>query len=191
MTRRARRPKPDAAAPPPAPRPEPDAGEAAALAPDGDVVPVVAFRVGPIECAADVFAVRRIVPYEPPAPDRGGRPAPYREGSVRVGEEAVPVLDLRKRFSLADAAVGPETRIVIVEGASGPVGLVVDAARDVLRVASGAIAPPSAAVHGLDARYVQGIIRLPGRSLVLLRTARLLASTERIVLEPAREEEHG
>lgn len=182
---------------------------------EDDVVPVVAFRVGPHEFAADVFSVRRIVGYQQPAapdgrgpdgfavvaPPAGSRPdtsaaavrgaSPFHEGTIQLGDRAVPVIDLRKRFSLADAAVRPETRILIVEGEAGPVGLVVDAAREFLRVAAGAIAPPPAAVHGLDARYVQGIIRLPDRSLVLLRTARLLASTERIVLEPTGREGYG
>jgi purine-binding chemotaxis protein CheW len=153
------------------------------------VVPVVAFRVGPLEFAADVFAVRRIVPYAPPAAAPGA--PPFHEGTIQVGDRAVPVIDLRKRFSLGDAEVRPDTRIMIVESEAGPVGLVVDAARELLRVGAGAIAPPPAAVHGLDARYVQGIIRLPDRSLVLLRTARLLASTEPIMLEATGREEHG
>ena len=156
---------------------------------DGDVVPVVAFRVGPLEFAADVFVVRRIVGYEPPAASPGA--APFQEGTIRVGDQRLPVMDLRKRFSLADAEVRPDTRILIVEGEAGPVGLVVDAAHELLRVASGAIAPPPPAVHGLDARYVQGIIRLADRRLVLLRTARLLASSERIVLEATGREGHG
>ena len=157
--------------------------------PEGDIIPVVAFRVGPHEFAADVFAVRRILRYEAPTAMQGA--PPFHEGTIRVGEQPVPVIDLRKRFSLAEAPVGEQTRIVLVEGEAGPVGLVVDEARELLRVTAGAIAPPPAAVHGLDAQYVQGIIGLPGRSIVVLRTQRLVSSTERIALEPAGREAHG
>jgi chemotaxis signal transduction protein len=38
-------------------------------------------------------------------------------------------------------------------------------------------------VRGLAAEYVQGIVTLPGRTIILLQTARLLTSRERIALE--------
>ncbi len=158
---------------------------------EGDVVQVVAFRVGPYEFAADVFTVRRVVRYEAPA--RAREAPPFTEGWVRVGDRDVAVLDLRKRFAVGGggAGAGDGTRIVVVEGEAGPVGLVVDEAREVLKVPAGAVEPPPPRVHGLDAGYVQGIIRLPDRSLVLLRIQRLLTSTERIALEPDREKTHG
>lgn len=163
----------------------------AGVASDGDLIQVVAFRVGGHEFAADVFHVQRVLRYELPTPVRNA--PPYHEGVIQVRGAALPVIDLRKRFALADAPVCDETRIMMVEAdeGSGAVGLVVDAASGVLRVRADAVGPPPPVVHGLAAEYVQGIIRLPERSLVLLRTARLLHSTERIVLEQSGGEAHG
>jgi purine-binding chemotaxis protein CheW len=62
-------------------------------------------------------------------------------------------------------------------------GAVVDAVREVLRVGAAQVSPPPPVVRGLAAEYIQGIISLPGRTIILLQTARLLTATERIALE--------
>ncbi len=59
----------------------------------------------------------------------------------------------------------------------------VDAVLEVLRVAAAAVAPPPAVVRGLAAEYIQGIITIGARTVILLQTARLLTSAERIALE--------
>ncbi len=71
--------------------------------------------------------------------------------------------------------------VLEVEGAA--VGAVVDAVLEVLRVPVARIAPPPPVVRGLAAEYVQGVITLPGRTIVLLQAGRLLTSKERIALE--------
>jgi purine-binding chemotaxis protein CheW len=148
----------------------------------GDDVQVVVFRVGGQEFAFNIFQVQRIVPYETPAP-LPQAPA-FLEGVIPGKGGVVPVIDLRKRFSLPHAPVEAETRIMVVECDGAPVGAVVDRVVEVLRVAAARIAPPPPVVRGLAAEYIQGVIALPGRTIILLQAARVLTSAERLALEP-------
>ena len=142
---------------------------------------VVVFRVGGHEFAFDIFQVQRILRYEPPAA-LPKSPA-FLEGVLQIEGGVVPVIDLRKRFELPHAPLGPETRTMVVEADGGAVGVVVDAVSEVLRVAAGAVTPPPPVVRGLAAAYIQGIITQPSRTVVLLHAGRLLSSAERIKLK--------
>ena len=156
----------------------------------GDTFQVVVFRVGGHEFAFNIFQVQRIVGYKPPA--ALPKAPPFLEGVLQVERAVVPVIDLRKRFELPHAPLGSETRIMVVEADGSVVGVVVDAVIEVLRVSAEAVAPPPAVVRGLAAAYVQGIVALPSRTVVLLHAGRLLTSAERIALqEIGAEAAHG
>lgn len=147
----------------------------------GDDIQVVVFRVGGQEFAFNVFHVRRILRHEAPSP-LPKAPA-FLEGILQVQGAVVPVIDLRKRFELADARTREETRMMVIECEGLIVAVVVDAVLEVLRISSEAVTMPPAVVRGLAAEYIQGIISVGARMVVLLQTARLLTSTERIALE--------
>ncbi len=156
----------------------------------GDDIQVVGFKVGGQEFAFNVFHVQRILRWEDPAP-LPKAPA-FLEGVLQVQGAVVPVIDLRKRFEIADAQVREETRLVVVEVEGLTVAAVVDAVLEVRRVAAEAVTPPPGIVRGLAAEYIQGIITVGQRTIVLLQTARLLTSAERIALEQAHPEPvHG
>jgi purine-binding chemotaxis protein CheW len=156
----------------------------------GDTFQVVVFRVGGHEFGFNIFQVQRIIRYEAPA--ALPKAPPFLEGVLQVERQVVPVIDLRKRFELPHAPLGAETRIMIVEADGAVVGAVVDAVTEVLRVSADAVSPPPPVVRGLAAAYVQGILSLPSRTVVLLHAGRLLNSAERIALqEIGAETAHG
>ena len=156
----------------------------------GDTFQVVVFRVGGHEFAFNIFQVQRIVGYAAPAA-LPKAPA-FLEGVLQIERAVVPVIDLRKRFELPHAPIGPETRIMVVEVDGAAIGAVVDAVVEVLRVAADAVTPPPPVVRGLAATYVQGILTYPSRTVVLLHAGRLLNSAERIALqEIGAETAHG
>lgn len=147
-----------------------------------DDIQVVTFRVGPQEFALDISQVERILRYEKPAalpnaPD-------FLEGVVRYGGGAIPVVDLRKRLELA-AAIGDETRLMVLSLDGQRIGVLVDQVREVMRVDSTTIAAPPPMVRGLAAAYISGIITEGERTVVLLNALRLLSSTERQALQAA------
>lgn len=156
----------------------------------GDDFQVVIFRVGGQEFAFNVFDVQRILRWAQPSPLP--KAPPFLEGVLQVQGRVVPVIDLRKRFEVKDAAVREETRNVVVELEGLTVAVVVDAVLEVRRVPADAVTPPPPVVRGLAAEYIQGIISVGQRTIVLLQPARLLTSAERIELEAAHPEPvHG
>ncbi len=152
----------------------------------GDDIQVVVFRVGGQDFAFNVFHVQRILRYEAPSP-LPKAPA-FLEGVLQVGGVVVPVIDLRKRFELKAAAQKEETRTIVLDAEGLVVATVVDAVLEVMRVSAESVTPPPAVVRGLAADYIQGIITLGARTVVLLQTAKLLTSKERIHLEAVQAE---
>lgn len=147
-----------------------------------DDIQVVTFRVGPQEFALDISQVERILRYEKPA--ALPKAPEFLEGVVRYGGTAIPVVDLRKRLEL-DAAIGDETRLMVLSLDGQRIGALVDQVREVMRVDSTTIAAPPPMVRGLAAAYISGIITEGERTVVLLNALKLLSSTERQALQAA------
>ena len=148
----------------------------------GDDVQLVTFKVAGQDFAFNIFQVERILRYEAPAalpkaPD-------FLEGVLRYQGTAVPLVDLRKRLGVA-APLREETRSVILEWEGGKLGVVVDAVTEVLQVAASEITSPPRIVKGLAAEYITGIVVKDGRTIIVLNTARLLSSQEKLALETA------
>lgn len=148
----------------------------------GDDVQLVTFKVAGQDFAFNIFQVERILRYEAPAalpkaPD-------FLEGVLRYQGIAVPLVDLRKRLGVA-APLREETRTVILEWEGGKLGAVVDAVTEVLQVAASEITSPPRIVKGLAAEYITGIVVKDGRTIIVLNTARLLSSQEKLALETA------
>jgi purine-binding chemotaxis protein CheW len=148
----------------------------------GDDVQLVTFKVGGQDFAFNIFQVERILRYEAPAPLP--RAPDFLEGVLRYQGIAVPLVDLRKRLGVA-APLREETRTVILEWEGGKLGAVVDAVTEVLQVAAPEITSPPKIVKGLAAEYIAGLVVKDGRTIIVLNTARLLSSQEKVALEMA------
>lgn len=146
----------------------------------GDDVQLVTFKVGGQDFAFNIFQVERILRYEAPAPLP--KAPDFLEGVLRYAGAAVPLIDLRKRLG-APAPLREETRTVILEWEGAKIGVVVDAVTEVLHVAANEVTAPPNIVKGLAAEYIAGIVVREGRTVIVLNTARLLNSTEKLVLE--------
>jgi purine-binding chemotaxis protein CheW len=146
-------------------------------------IQLVTFRVGGEEFGLDVFAVHEILRHTAVTPVPK---APlFVEGVLDVRGALVPVVDLRKRFEVAEVGTDDDTRIVLVDFQGERLGLVVDAVTEVLRVPETAVLPPPKYVAGLAAEFIRGIVRLEGRLIVLVEMDRILGSAERISLQAA------
>jgi len=133
--------------------------------------------------ALDVFAVERVLRYT--TPRHLPNSASWLNGVIAVGDRLVPVLDLRERLGLPAPAAPESARIVVVTLDDGAVGLVVDAVHEVTSVEPMAIEEAPAVYRGLARDFVLGIVRRGERLHVLLDVARLVTSTERIVMREA------
>ncbi len=148
----------------------------------GDDVQLVTFKVAGQDFAFNIFQVERILRYEAPAPLP--KAPDFLEGVLRYQAAAVPLIDLRKRLGVA-AAHREETRTVILEWDGAKIGVVVDAVTEVLQVPATEVTPPPTIVKGLAAEYITGIVVTGGRTIIVLNTARLLSSKEKVALEAA------
>jgi purine-binding chemotaxis protein CheW len=148
----------------------------------GDDVQLVTFKVAGQDLAFNIFQVERILRYEAPAPLP--KAPDFLEGVLRYQGVAVPLVDLRKRLG-APAPLREETRTVILEWEGAKLGVVVDAVTEVLQVAGPEITSPPKIVKGLAAEYITGLVVKDGRTIIVLNTARLLSSPEKVALEAA------
>src|SRR5881392_1028127 len=140
----------------------------------GDDVQLVTFKVAGQDLAFNIFQVERILRYEAPVPLP--KAPDFLEGVLRYQGAAVPLVDLRKRLSVL-APLREETRTVILEWEGGKLGVIVDAAPE--------ITSPPTIVKGLAAEYITGLVVKDGRTIIVLNTARLLTSQEKLALETA------
>ncbi len=156
-----------------------------------EVDKLVTFRLGDDHFAADIFAVERVLRYVAPTPVPDM--PPYIEGVMDYRGTVVPVINLRRRFELADAPVRNETRILVLAVEGEWVGVVVDAVSQVASFDRAAVAPPPKLFRGLASDYIRGIIRRDGKLVIFLDVDHLISSTERIALREAgaRELAHG
>lgn len=142
---------------------------------------IVVFGAAGERFAADVFAVERVLRYS--APRLLPNDAPWLRGVLDHGGQAIPVVDLRERLGLPPREATEASRVLIVRVGEAKVGVTVDVVEAVRTVEATAIEPPPAIYRGLARAYLEGVVRDGDGILVLLDTAHLLTSTERIAME--------
>ena len=99
---------------------------------------------------------------------------PFVEGVVFSRGQVVPALNLRARFGFAKAPYDLSTRLLVVHDGGRSVGLVVDAAREFVSIDPAAIQPPGAALTGLSGRYLEGVVNVDDRLILVLNLAEAL-----------------
>lgn len=93
-------------------------------------------------------------------------PAPIR-GITNLRGRVLAVVDLRVRLGLAPAPLEPQNRIVVVSSRERSIGLLVDSARQVVRVLPSAVQAPPADILTEHSDFLVGVYHL-GESLIIL-----------------------
>ncbi len=100
-------------------------------------------------------------------------------GVVSVRGRLVTIVDLRRRFGLAEAPIDRKSRVLLADARTGEqIGLLVDEVRQVWRLAADEIEPPGA-LGGEQPAHIAGIGRPAGGDgsvLILLNLAPILES---------------
>jgi purine-binding chemotaxis protein CheW len=146
---------------------------------------VVGFRIGNETFGVRIGAVREIVRVPeitavPSAPDTI-------EGVINLRGKIIPVMDLRKRFGQSNVQPDKKNRILVVELEGKLIGLIVNAASEVLKISPSEIEPPGNVFAEGESSYVTGVGKLKGRLIILLDIAKLLHRPEFKRLEEAAE----
>jgi purine-binding chemotaxis protein CheW len=137
---------------------------------------VVGFRIGNETFGVRIGSVREIVRVPeitavPSAPETI-------EGVINLRGKIIPVMDLRKRFGQTEIQPDKKNRILVVELDNKLVGLIVNAASEVLRIAPTEIEAPGNLFAEGESGYVTGVGKLKGRLIILLDIAKLLHRPE-------------
>lgn len=126
----------------------------------------VLFGVGEaayVVLAADVVQMES---YEGATPVPGA--APYMAGLVQIRGQVIPVIDLRARFGLPAIERALGTRVVVVRREPRLVGLLVDSAREVVRIDPASFAPPPPVVQAQSQGFVDAIATVHKRLVMRL-----------------------
>lgn len=135
---------------------------------------LVTFEVGAEHYAVDILSVQEInrmmqitrVPHSPAS----------LEGVINLRGRIIPVIDLRKRFGLANTENHDESRIVVVEVHARTLGFIVDRVNEVLRVEHAVVDPTPALARSVESDYVRGVAKLEGRLVMLLDLEKLFST---------------
>ena len=93
---------------------------------------------------------------------------PYVAGVVQVRGRVLPVIDLRVRFGLPPREATVDSRILVVQQGTRVVGLLVDSAREILRIDESALRPPPELIGEQAAGFVTQVAEVGNRFVMRL-----------------------
>jgi purine-binding chemotaxis protein CheW len=86
----------------------------------------------------------------------------------------IPALNLRTRFGFERIERDIRSRLVVINSGSRVVGLVVDTAREFLKISEESIEPPPEALTGLSGHYLEGVATVGERPILILNLEAVL-----------------
>jgi len=143
------------------------------------------FRLGAEEYGVDILKVQEIRGYE--SPTRIANAPAFIKGVLNLRGLIVPIVDLRLRFCLEQAAYDALTVTVILNVAGRVVGAVVDSVSDVVELKGEQIKPAPQFNAAVNADFITGIGVLEQgaerRMLILVDIERLMSGAETSLVE--------
>lgn len=155
-------------------KPESDAVESGAFQ-------VVGFILGEEEYAIDILEIVGVERAEkvlqlPKMPQ-------FIEGVMRIRDEVVPLIKLRTRFGFAEKQGDDQTRVIVISlkdesGEESTVGYIVDAVTSVHRLDRSMVEEAPAMALTVESRFVNGVVHMDQRMIILLNPYEILADDE-------------
>ena len=98
----------------------------------------------------------------------------YIKGVINLRGIIVPVIDLRRRFAFEETPYTAHTRILIIAFSDITVGLVVDAAKDVIKINSTDIEEQPDVIGVEKKDFINGVVHTGNRLIILLDLPQIL-----------------
>lgn len=142
------------------------------------------FLLGGEPFAISILVVKEIIEYGaltsvPMMPE-------FIRGVLNLRGQVLPVIDLAARFGRTPAQVGRRTCIVIIEmdndGEKQDVGVVVDSVSEVMDIADDMIQPAPAFGAKIRVDFINGMVEVDGRFIIILDVDRVLSLDEMALL---------
>lgn len=143
---------------------------------ESKIIQLIVFNLGDEEYGADINQVREIIRTGniTPIPDSPD----FIKGVCNVRGEIPVIIDLKERFFLPIKEDADNKHIVMTERDKSVFGLLVDEVTEVLRIPQTDIKAAPEIVTRVDREYVNGVITLENRLIILLDLHKVLSSEE-------------
>lgn len=132
----------------------------------------LSFRVADEEYGVSLMDIREIIKAR--SVTEVPRMPRFVAGVLSLRGTIIPVFDLRLRLGFEPGEPTGLERIIIIKGAEGGSGLLVDEVNQVVGLQPSAITDAPQVLEGVDREFVRGIGRQGGRMLILLDLAKVL-----------------
>ncbi len=103
----------------------------------------------------------------------------YVKGVLNLRGVVTPIVDLRERFGLETKELEESSRIIILNLEDFDVGLIVDAANDVLDIPFQSIEPQPDVVGSVESDFIAGVAKIDKRLLVMLNLEKVFEPLKR------------
>lgn len=133
---------------------------------------VVIFKINNEEYAADIMKVERILEYIEPTkvPDSHE----CIKGIIDYQDIVLPVVDVKKRFHLAETEYGEDSKIIVLKGKETYAGIFVDMVVEVLDIECENLEQAPVITKRESNKYINSVLKKDNRIIVLLDTDILL-----------------
>lgn len=140
----------------------------------------ITFRLGRETFAIDVAHVREVLDMEEVTPLP--RAPEHVLGIVNVRGGAIPIVDLRAHFGMAQSETTLQSRILVLEfpevAPGSVVGGLADAVLEVIELDPADIAPPPVVGQNWSSELIEAVTLREGRFIMLLKVANLFTAPE-------------
>jgi purine-binding chemotaxis protein CheW len=132
----------------------------------------VVFKVGKSEYALPASDVLQMESFTSATPVPGSKP--WVSGIIQVRGRIVPVVDVRMRFGLPPQEKTMDSRVVVATHGERAVALLVDSAREVLKLETDKLQPPPQIVAQEAKGLVKAVAQVGQRLVMLLDLAQMM-----------------
>lgn len=98
-------------------------------------------------------------------------------GITSLRGKIIPLIDLKKRINLDGGYDEEKSKILILRGPKGSIGVVVDKVIDVIRVSSGEIVEPPSHLNEEKAKFIEGVVIVNNRFVSVMRLSEVMNFT--------------
>jgi len=112
----------------------------------------------------------------------------YMKGVINLRGKVIPVIDLRKKFSMQEGVHTQETCVIVVEVNGSSIGLIVDSVSEVSDITGEEIENAPSFGQGIDTSFIMGLGKVKDKIIILLDIDAVLSTEELEMVEELAEE---
>jgi purine-binding chemotaxis protein CheW len=141
---------------------------------------VVIFKIENEEYAADIMQIEKILDYTVPV--KIPETPSFIKGIIKYQDKMLPIIDLKTKMHLSINELNNDSKIIVVKNGNKYIGLIVDLVLEVIDISNDNIEETPEIIRCILNKYVNGIVKLNDRIIILLDTDKIVSIEEMIEL---------